>query len=32
MGGIPLLRYLFGVKSDSQSKRELVIFLSAETL
>ncbi|MFN4190801.1 MAG: type II secretion system protein GspD [Pseudothermotoga sp.] len=32
LGGIPLLRYLFGVKSDSQSKRELVIFLSAETL
>ncbi|HOK83743.1 MAG TPA: secretin [Pseudothermotoga sp.] len=31
-GSIPLLRYLFGVKSDSQNKRELVIFLSAEIL
>ncbi|WP_041082545.1 type II secretion system protein GspD [Thermotoga profunda] len=31
-GNIPILRYLFGVKSDSESKRELVIFLSAEVL
>ncbi len=29
---IPLLRYLFGVSSDSENKRELLIFVSAETL
>lgn len=32
LGNIPLLRYLFGVKSDSQSQREVIIFLSAEIL
>ncbi len=32
LGNIPILRYLFGVKSDSENKRELVIFLSAEVL
>lgn len=29
---IPLLRYLFGTKSESSSQRELVIFLSVEKL
>ncbi len=32
LSSIPILRYLFGVKSDSESSRELVIFLSAEAL
>lgn len=29
---IPLLRYLFGTRSDSSAQRELVIFLSVEKL
>ncbi|AEH50598.1 type II secretion system protein GspD [Pseudothermotoga thermarum] len=29
---IPLLRYLFGVKSEAEGKREMLIFVSAEVL